>query len=90
MEISASHLKIHKALHDPNRRQTLEVNGVWYKVHVHPNGCRYIDFQGTRIIQQNPARDSTYAQRARQGEALSWIMCKNLPWTLIEVQLDTD
>jgi hypothetical protein len=89
MSIGATFLKIHKALHSPEQKHTLELDGVWHKINVHPNGCRYIDYNGIRVMQQNTNKPSEYAARARNGECLSWIMwTKDRPWELIDTPLD--
>src|SRR5689334_15953642 len=76
-----AYITIHHALH--SGVAVVTVNGVDYPILKAGNGCRYVWFEGVQIMQQNKHKSSTYAQRARAGEKISWAMTQP-SWTLID------
>lgn len=85
---------VHKALHTPSMN-SVTIGGLLVPIYVAPNGCRSCDLNDTltghvRVIAQNAKKSSSYAQRARNGETISWIMPLNEHnrvhggWTSIE------
>lgn len=81
-------MTIHQAIHEGLSEVT--VFGHVLQIHIAPNGCRYVTYQdpeeGTvNIMEQNKLKKSLYAQRARNGETLSWVIpTSGKPWTLID------
>ena len=61
---------------------------VTYPVKIAANGCRYVDFPdedgSIRFMQQNLAKNSFYATRARNGEKITWGIRNPKPWILID------
>lgn len=70
---------IHDILHNP-AYGSMSINLVNYPVKVHTNGCRYIDYDNIRFIQQNPDKKNSlgkltkYAEMARKGYKITWGM----------------
>lgn len=84
-----SWLKVHEALHTGAQEVTL--GSGTYPVTIASNGCRQVklhdnDLGEITIMEQNKHKDSAYAQRARMGETLSWIIPKNrnISWILLK------
>lgn len=74
-------LKIHEAIHDKDRRY-VDIRNKQYPIKVASNNCRHIRLRGTNIMQQNVNKDSRYAEMARKGKKITWIM-KSGSWGLI-------
>ena len=62
---------IHKAIHD-KRVKKLRLGRTDYPVQLHENGCRFMDYDNIRFVQQNPKAKSTLGRRARRGEQITW------------------
>lgn len=87
MNIKPSWLKLHRAIHS-------EVDSVTISERTYPitrasNGCRQARFQDNdlgpvTLMAQNPAKASVYAERARKGETLTWVIPKQGSWILID------
>lgn len=77
---------IHEAIHDKKIVKPI-IEGREYEVKIGGNGCRFIDFieQGKiiRFMEQNQHKSSSYAQRARNGEKITWGMQPE-QWILID------
>jgi len=65
---------IHKALH--SERFTLSLGTATYKIDKLANGCRSViiheDGKDYEYVTQNPNTKSAFAQRAKNGERLTW------------------
>lgn len=65
---------IHKALH--SNRFTLSLGTATYKIDKLANGCRSVvineDGNDYEYVTQNPNTKSAFAERARNGERLTW------------------
>ncbi|KNC46753.1 uncharacterized protein AMSG_03182 [Thecamonas trahens ATCC 50062] len=70
-------LRIHDALHNYAVRRVV-VQGEAREVQVFPNsGCRFVAVGPYTFIEQNKAKDSYYAAKARDGALISWIPTKD-------------
>lgn len=72
---------IHNAIHNPYAHDVV-LDGKIYSINHYYNGCRYVDYDGVRFMEQNPAKNSRYATRARMGDAITWGM-KQPNWICI-------
>lgn len=70
-------IDIHKALHNPKQKQ-IKINGIPTEIQTNTQGVRFVTFKDDgndwEIVQQNPQTRSAYAQRAREGEKISWLI----------------
>jgi hypothetical protein len=74
--LKESFVTIHNAIHNKNQ-MGVSIDGVTYPIEVFKqNGCRYVDFWDNgkkyRFIEQNPRKMSPFAQRAKNGEKITW------------------
>ena len=54
---------------------TAEVDGVLYPVEeTSKSKLSYVSVEGYRFIEQNPEKASRWAQRAREGHSIMWVM----------------
>ena len=87
--IKVSWIKLHRALHDGS--DSVIIDGIKYPVITGHNNCRCIRYTDTdlgkiMVMEQNKNKSSEYAQRARNGETLSWVIPNNgSKWHLIEL-----
>lgn len=66
------YLVIHQVLHD-TAFNAVDIGGTQYPVQLsRSNGCRYIDYDGIRFMEQNKTKNSTDAKRAREGAKITW------------------
>lgn len=79
-----AYITIHHALH--SEQCVVSVDGVDYPVMTAPNGLRYVIYHKVRVIQQDPRKNSTYAERARHGEQISWII-EHPAWICIDAEV---
>lgn len=63
--------KIHQAIHDPEKN-TFEIAGKVYPIEVHPNGCRFVEYEGVQFMEQNKSKNSAFAKQAREGKRITW------------------
>jgi len=88
--LKPSWLDIHQAIHDGSDSVTFGRNKL--PVTISPiNGCRCVRYQdidlgGCVFIEQNKRKLSRYAERARNGETLTWVIPDNKAqeWRLID------
>lgn len=66
------YITIHHALHSD--AAVVTIGGIDYPIQKAGNGCRYIDYSGIRVMQQNKYKDSKWAKQARAGKKISWVM----------------
>jgi hypothetical protein len=78
---SDTYNEIHKTIH--SNSTSLTIGGKEYSVKKAANGCRSIEFNNIKFMEQNKAKSSQYAERARQGEQITWGI-KNGRWILID------
>lgn len=63
---------IHNAIHDM-RAKYVELHGKRYSIlNSVGNGCRYIEYQGIKYMEQNPNKESKWADRVRMGDLITW------------------
>ena len=73
------YLDIHKAIHNLKQKKVV-INTQPVEIQTNKqNNCRFVVFKDSdgkeyEIIQQNPNTQSSYAQRARDGEKISWVI----------------
>lgn len=89
--VKTSWLKIHRAIHDGS--DSAVIDGKPIPVQTSPNnGCRFVAYHDTllgpvTIMEQNKKKHSSYAERAKAGEQLSWVIPSNgTSWILIETK----
>tara|TARA_R100001594_G_scaffold28117_1_gene53305 strand:- start:548 stop:823 length:276 start_codon:yes stop_codon:yes gene_type:complete len=74
--------KVHDALHSD--KMSVVVGGKEYKIMKRSNNCRAVKLEdGPMVMEQNKTKNSSYAERARNGEHISWIM-KGPSWGYID------
>lgn len=69
--LKAAHIGIHRAIHSPEVI-ALQDGGTNYPVRKAPNGCRFIDYEGTVFMEQNKNKTNAYAAAARAGKHITW------------------
>lgn len=79
--IREEYITIHHALHAD--QGVVTVNNIDYPILKTKKGCRYVTFEGVKIIQQDLFANSSFGMRARLGEKLTWVMCQPA-WMLID------
>lgn len=75
-------IKIHFAIH--GFEDFVIIGGKRFDVQLYKNGCRYCDAEGIRFMEQNRAKSSVWAEKARAGALITWGMRKDAPWIYIE------
>lgn len=88
--LKLSWAKIHEAIHSGHDQ--VIVGNIPHKVlKSASNGCRYVNYKDSvlgpvMIMEQNPKKSSVYAERARKGETISWVIPQNnhQSWVLID------
>tara|TARA_R110002051_G_scaffold212812_2_gene277869 strand:- start:456 stop:728 length:273 start_codon:yes stop_codon:yes gene_type:complete len=75
------YVTIHQAIH--SKTTSVLVRGVEYQVTQRSNGCRSVKVPriGT-FIEQSKTKETDYSKRAKQGEAITWLI-RDLSWGLI-------
>lgn len=67
-------LPIYEALFDPGVKDIVFKNRA-YPVKVLSNGCRFVDYNDARFIQQNVKKiNSRWAKLAKEGHNIMWIV----------------
>ena len=74
-------ISIHKALHNP-KCWNISIQGKELQIQLAMNQCRYVRLNNINYMVQNPNKKGYYAERARKGEQLTWVM-RDGPWGLI-------
>lgn len=74
--LKESFITIHNAIHNKNQK-SVWISGIEYPIKfLNDTNCRYIEYwdSGKKyvFIEQNPKQRSEYAQRARNGEKITW------------------
>lgn len=65
-------LSIHRAIHNRSVN-SLEIEGKNYPIEIsQSNGCRHLLYPGINFMEQNKAKESPWAKRARNGELITW------------------
>ena len=81
-EIKSKYMKkvfidAHRAIHNPKQKK-LMIDGTPTEIQTNPEGLRYVIIkEGSKeyeVVQQNPKTRSAYAQRAKEGENISWLI----------------
>jgi hypothetical protein len=62
---------IHKTLHD-RRFTSLRLGRKVYEILESTNGCRYVDYDNIRFVEQNRRSKSALGRRAAIGERITW------------------
>lgn len=73
---------MHEAIHNKEATHA-SFGGIRYAVQVAPSGCRCIRFNEILFMEQNKTKQSRYAQRAREGEKITWGI-RAESWILID------
>ena len=76
--------KIHKFLHEKTIGAKEKVSDKEIEIKLGKNGCKYIIYEDIMFMEQSTYKESKYAQRARNGEKITWGIVKNGPWILID------
>lgn len=72
-ELKDTALKVYEAIF--GGQVTVEVDGVTYEIEKSSkNKLRTVDIEGLAFIEQNPHKDSRWAQLARDGSQIMWVM----------------
>lgn len=83
MKISEETIKaIHFAIHGFD--EYAFINGKRYDINIYKNGCRYMDYDNIRFMEQNMSKSSIYAKKARSGALITWGMRGDAPWIYVE------
>lgn len=69
--IPQEYITIHHALF--SEQYVVTINNIDYPIQKNSLGCRYVDFQGMRIIQQSKYGLTKWAQKVRAGEKISFV-----------------
>lgn len=69
--LKAAHIGIHRAIHNPEVI-ALQDGNKKYVVRRGPNGCRFLDYEGTVFMEQNKLKASSHAAAARTGAHITW------------------
>lgn len=73
-------LPVFKAIFDPSVKlgDFFNVDGANCKMELYSNGCRMVDFEDIRFMEQNKKKiHSPYAKAAREGHQIMWITSKD-------------
>lgn len=85
--------KIHAAIHGGHDQ--VAIGNIPHKVELSKsNGCRFVWYTDSllgkvMIMEQNKHKSSVYAERARKGETLSWVIPQRsgASWVLIDTRV---
>jgi len=77
--------RMNQAIFDPACKEVdLYGNGEKiYEIKENATHCRYIRIGSTTIMEQNKAKDSKYAEMARKGQQLLWLIHEGHHWGLL-------
>lgn len=64
------YIEIHNALHDG--REVVPINSTLLTISRNGSGCRYCIYDGYMFMEQNKRKPSKWAERARNGENITW------------------
>ncbi len=78
---SSQLLNLHKYLHD-TKIKFVTYDGMRMPISVNRTGVRFLIIEGTKYIQQNPNKDTSWANMAKQGHTITWGI-KPGKWDLI-------
>ena len=62
---------IHFAIHNKEATK-VRLGRKEYEILLSENGCKYIDYDNIRFVQQNELSRSALGRRAKQGERITW------------------
>lgn len=62
---------IHNAIHNPKAKEVV-IDGHYYPILRGDNGCRYVEWNNIKWMEQNPAKNSQWATRCRMGDEITW------------------
>lgn len=88
--IKEAWLKAHEAIHQ--RKQSVMIGHMPIFIQKTAGGLRFLILYDldlgckVKIMEQNPCKPSKYAEKARNGETISWVIPENnqSSWTLID------
>ena len=80
-EIEKIWLEIHQAIHDKSKNG-VRINGVAHFVGNSNTGCRELEWNGMKFIEQNTKKKSRYAEDAKRGDQITWVIRQG-SWGLI-------
>lgn len=88
------YLVIHLLLHNPSADRVV-IYDQDVPIRKHKQGYRFVQFYTPEndlvtIAQQNLMKASVYADRARKGERISWIMPRGKGWTRIDKHVEKE
>ncbi|TFG07001.1 MAG: hypothetical protein EU539_06145 [Promethearchaeota archaeon] len=64
--------EIHEAIF--TNKKEFEIDGNTLKVKKLSSGLRYVDHAGYRFLEQNRRKKSKWAEKAREGHEITWIL----------------
>lgn len=71
------YIDIHKALHNKSQK-TIKIGDAQFSIQTRVDGLRFVIYEDKdgqfEIIEQNPNTRSIFADRARNGEKISWLI----------------
>lgn len=72
-DLKSKSLKIFKALFAGN--EEVIVDGESYPIKSYsPSGVKHVDISNFRFLEQNPTKNSHWAEKARNGHKILWIL----------------
>jgi len=76
-------LQINNALH--STASSVNIGNQTIPIKTGTNGCRFIRWKNKTFMEQNKAKSSHYAKKAKLGQKITWIMSqdKSKSWGLI-------
>lgn len=83
------YITIHNALHSNVSSVSFQPKAghgsISLEVKKYPfSGCKYIEYNGENLVEQNKNKvGSKYANMARDGHRITWIIRESKPWGLI-------
>lgn len=85
--VNQDFLKIHEAIHNKDVNAVI-LDGLSYPVTTNEKGLRTLKYRknGKLIVfmEQNPNKQGNFAQRARDGEQITWGIKEPSPWIYID------
>jgi hypothetical protein len=72
-DLKYNSLKVFKALFEG--KEEVKVNGQSYPIKTYsPSGVKHVDISNYRYLEQNPTKNSHWAEKARKGHKIMWIL----------------
>lgn len=69
--LKAAYVHIHRVIHDETHPTEFQLGPIRKPIHM-MGGMRAVTYDDITFVEQNPRKSTTFAERARKGEHITW------------------